>query len=328
VEPLRAPASVFPFLCLLWVLGPFADQAARGVALDAAPALAELWVNPIDLAHQNLAAGRWADRAPSPTDRYTFLKWKTHGSSPGLTVRDSHGRVWSVKQGREAQPEVFMSRLLSAIGYRQPPVYFLPTFSIAEGSRMRTIEGGRFRLADPALTERGEWVWEKNPYVGTKPYQGLLVILVLMNSADLKNSNNSIYDVASPRDNTHRWYVVRDLGISLGATNRFNPGPDKPEKFEQKRFVTGIRNGFVEFADYDAVHSDLVDRRITPADVQWASQLLARLSERQWTDAFVGAGYTPDLASRYIRRIQQKIGEGRALAHMAQSPFSIGPVRP
>ncbi len=328
MEPLRAPASVFPFLCLLWVFGPAADRAAHGVSLNAAPSLTELWVDPVDLAHQNLATGRWADRAPNPTDRYTFLKWKTHGSSPGLKVRDARGRVWSVKQGREAQPEVMMSRLLSAVGYRQPPVYFLPTLTIVEGSRTRTIAGGRFRLADPGLIERGEWVWEKNPYVGTKPYQSLLVILVLMNSADLKNSNNSVYDVASPSDNAHRWYVVRDLGISLGATNRFNPGPDKPEKFEEKRFVTGVRNGFVEFADYDAVHSDLVDRRITPDDVKWASQLLARLSDRQWTDAFLGAGYTPELAGRYIRRIKQKIGEGRALSQMAQSSFSIGPVLP
>jgi hypothetical protein len=325
VDPLRASASVLPFLCLLWVFGPNADRTARGASRGAAPSLTELWVDPVDLPHQNLAIGRWADRAPDPKGHYTFLKSKTHGTSPGLKIRDSRGREWHVKQGREAQPEVVMSRLLSAVGYRQPPVYFLPSFTITDNAGTRTMTGGRFRLADPALTDRGEWVWERNPYVGTKPYQGLLVILVLMNSADLKNSNNTMYDIASPSDGAHRWYVVRDLGTSLGATNRFDPTPNRPEKFEEKRFVTGIRNGFVDFADYDAVHSDLVDRRITPDDVMWTSQLLARLSERQWTDAFVGAGYTPDLARRYVRRIMQKIGEGRQVARM---PLSIGPVLP
>jgi hypothetical protein len=325
VEPQRAPAFVLPLLCLLWVSGPVADRTPRGSTLQAAPALTELWVNPADLGHQNLAVGRWADRAPNPADRYTFLKWKNHGTSPGLSVRDSRGRVWHVKQGREAEPEVVMSRLLSAIGYRQPPVYFLPTFTVADKSGTRTMNGGRFRLADPALTDRGEWVWERNPYAGTRPYQGLLVILVLMNSADLKNSNNSVYDVASPSDGVRRWYVVRDLGTSLGATNRFDPTPNRPEKFEEKRFITGIRNGFVDFADYDAVHSDLVDRRITPDDVRWSSELLARLTERQWTDAFLGAGYSPEVAGRYVRRIKEKIGEGRAVA---RTPFSIGPVLP
>jgi hypothetical protein len=325
VEPLRAPAFVLPFLCLLWVSGPAVDRTPRGSTLQAAPALTELWVDPVDLAHQNLAIGRWADRAPNPTDRYTFLKSKTGGSSPGLKVRDSRGRVWHVKQGREVGPEVVMSRLLSAIGYRQPPVYYLPSFTVVDNSGTRTEAGGRFRLADPALTDRGEWVWERNPYVRTKPYQGLLVILVLMNSADLKNSNNTVYDVASPSDGAHRWYVVRDLGTSLGATHRFDPTPNNPEKFEEKRFVTGIKNGFVEFADYDAVHSDLVDRRITPDDVRWSSALLARLTERQWTDAFLGAGYAPDVAVRYVRRIKEKIGEGRAVA---TTGFSIGPVLP
>jgi len=134
---------------------------------------------------------------------------------------------------------------------------------------------------------------------------------------DLKTSNNSVYDVTRG-GGVERWYVVRDLGTSLGATNRFNPMPNRPEKFEQKRFVTGVRNGFVEFGDYDAVHSDLVDRRISLDDVRWATQLLARLSERQWTDAFRGAGYTPELTGRYVQRILQKIGEGRALAQKAE----------
>ncbi len=54
-----------------------------------------------------------------------------------------------------------------------------------------------------------------------------------------------------------RWYVVRDLGTSLGATGRYDPKPNNPDVFERHPFITGIKDGFVEF-DYHAVHSSLV----------------------------------------------------------------------
>jgi hypothetical protein len=326
VKPQRASASVLSLLLFLWVFGPAGDTAARNVYPQVAASIGELWVDPVDLNQQNLTVGRWgADRAPDPHDQFVFLKTKTHGTNPGMKVRDSRGRIWSVKQGREGSPEVVMSRVLSAVGYRQPPVYYLPSFTVSDSSGVHGAPGGRFRLADPSLTDRGEWEWERNPYVGSKPYQGLLVILVLLNSADLKNSNNSLYDVTLRNDGARRWYVVRDLGTSLGGTHRFDPTPNNPETFERKRFITGIKNGFVEFGDYHAVHSDIVDGRIMPDDVRWATRLLARLTDRQWRDAFLGAGYTPAVTGRFVRRIAQKIEEGRTFQGASRT---IGPVLP
>src|SRR5205814_4652573 len=139
---------------------------------------------------------------------------QTHGTSPGMTVVDPVGRTWHVKQGREGPPEVVVSRILSAVGYHQPPVYFLPSFSIVKAGIVRMEPGGRFRLSVQGLTHRGHWIWEKSPFVGTPPYQGLLVVLVILNSADLKNVNNTVYDVTGHGD-VRRWFVVRDLGTSL-----------------------------------------------------------------------------------------------------------------
>lgn len=324
--PLRAPVSIFTFVLFFCVLGSAAERGARPAAAPSPPLPAELWTDPIDLHQQNLSLSHWgAERAPNPLDQFAFLKLKTHGSSPGMKVRDARGRLWHVKQGSEAQPEVVVSRVLSAVGYRQPPVYFLPSFTVADDSGVHPVVGGRFRLADPSLVDRGEWQWERNPFVGSKPYQGLLVILVLLNSADLKNSNNTLYDVTAPADGARQWYVVRDLGTSLGATNRFAPKPNNAEVFERRRFVTGIRNGYVEFGDYHGVHNDLLIGRITPDDVRWATGLLGRLTDRQWQDAFLGAGYTPTVAGRFVRRIAQKIDEGRALDAWSRS---LAPVRP
>jgi len=277
-----------------------------------APSLAGWWQPPADVSAQNVVDGAWGpENAPSPSDIYTFVRDKkpSAGSSPGLVVTDSRGRRWHVKQGREASPEVVVSRVLSAVGYHQPPVYFLPSFAVAQGREVRTVRGGRFRLSHDGLTSRGHWAWEENPFVGTQPYQGLLVILVLLNSADLKNSNNTLYDLQTPKGGVDRWFVVRDLGTALGEVGRFDPTPNNPTHFDRKPFIVGVRNGFVDFG-YHAVHASLVRERITPDDVRWASGLLSGLTDRQWHDIFRTAGYGAADAERFIRRVTQKIEEG------------------
>ena len=78
-----------------------------------------------------------------------------------MTVVDPQGREWSVKQpypgglDDEAPVEVALSRLLSAIGYHQPPVYYLPTFTLKDDWGTHVEPGGRFRLKDKTLEERG-----------------------------------------------------------------------------------------------------------------------------------------------------------------------------
>jgi len=283
-----------------------------GRSPEPVPSLAELWQAPANVSAQNVVDGVWGrENAPDPSDTFTFVRDKkpSSGSSPGLIVTDSRGRRWHVKQGREAAPEVVVSRVLSAVGYHQPPVYFLPSFAVADGGKVRMERGGRFRLTHDALKSRGHWTWEENPFVGTEPYQGLLVILVLLNSADLKNSNNTLYDLQTPNGGVARWFVVRDLGTSLGEIGRFDPTPNNPTVFERKRFIVGVRNGFVDFG-YHAVHASLVRERITPDDVRWASRLLSGLTDRQWHDIFRTAGYGATDAERFIRRVTQKIEEG------------------
>ena len=64
-----------------------------------------------------------------------------------------------------------------------------------------------------------------------------------------------------------------------------------------------VRKGF---------HGELL-ADITPADVHWTCQRLARLSDRQWQDAFRAGGFAAPAAERFIRRMKQKINEGLAL---------------
>jgi hypothetical protein len=280
----------------------------------------ELWESPRDIASKDLFYGPWGElRAPDPHATFTFRAPKTHGSNPGMTVADEEGRVWHVKQlrpvekqGAEAPVEVVLSRILSAVGYHQPPIFFLPTFTLRDEAGTSVVTGGRFRLAEKSIKDTGHWSWQKNPFVGTPPYQGLLVILLMFDSSDLKNVNNTLYDVKQRGDGPEHWYVVRDLGTALGVTGRVRPKRNNAELFVRQRFIKGVKDGFVEF-NFHGWQQELYHRRITPADVRWASALLAQLTDRQWSDAFRAGGFDTKVADRFIARLHEKIAEGLAL---------------
>jgi hypothetical protein len=280
----------------------------------------ELWQAPRDIAAQDLFNGAWgAASAPDPQSAYRFLRPKRTGVNPGMTVVDDKGRRWSVKQtphddrGPEGPVEVVLSRVLAAVGYHQPPVYLLPSFTLTDTFGARVEPGGRFRLHHPELEERQAWSWQQNPFVGTTPYHGLLVILLMFNSADLKNSNNSVYEHRAADGAIERWYVVRDLGSALGTMTGLRPLRNDPGRFETVPFFTGVERGYVLFGGYSASHQELVRDRITPADVRWASDLLAQLVEAQWHDAFRAAGYERPVAARFIRKLRAKVAEGQTL---------------
>jgi hypothetical protein len=275
--------------------------------------MAEFWREPTNIAAVDVYSGPWGDKyAPDPKAVYKFVRTKTHGNSPGLTVSGPADVEWSVKQGPESHVEVTMSRVLSAAGYRQPPVYYLETMALDHGDWVERATGGRFRPKVKGLKDAGVWSWQQNPFVGTKPYQGLLVILMMFDGTDVKNTNNSLYELKEPIDRVTRWFVVRDIGAALGETGRLAPKIAAPDLFERNRFITGVKNGFVTF-DYHGWHQELVRDRITTGDVRWAANLLSGLADSQWEAAFRAGGFDPQIANRYIRRLKEKIRDGRQL---------------
>jgi hypothetical protein len=137
---------------------------------------------------------------PNPETTFTFVSKKTVGVSPGYAVTDDNGTEWSVKQGLEARAEVVMSRVLSAVGYHQPPVYYLSTWSINGGGAAPQQAEARFRPKHTVLKDEGAWSWHENPFIGTQPYNGLRVLMMILNESDLKDSNNTLYGVTMPGD--------------------------------------------------------------------------------------------------------------------------------
>jgi hypothetical protein len=303
---------------------PFCTPKMQPTAPPWEMSVNELWQSPAApgaqaVATRDLFYGPWGpERTPDPHAVYTFVERKQHGTNPGLTVLDPAGREWHVKQpphtdqGAEGPVEVVLSRVLSAVGYHQPPVYFVPALTVKDVKGTHVEPGGRFRLTEQALKSADTWSWQQNPFVGTRPYQGLLAILALFNSSDVKNENNMLYEVRDPGDGPKRWYVVRDLGTALGETGRLAPLRGNPDIFERQPFILGADEGFIRF-NYHGWHQELF-RQITPLDLAFAADLLEQLTDGQWSDAFRAGGYPSSTANRFIKSLRERIAAARRMS--------------
>jgi hypothetical protein len=286
--------------------------------------LADLWEDPTDLTTRDLFWGPWGQRfAPPAHDTYRVLDVKTTGFSRGFSVEDAHGQQWSVKQGPEAHVEVVVSRILSAVGYHQPPVYYVESWTKVGGPGDPVQGPARFRRKGIGLKEVSDWSWQQNPFVGTAPYGGLLSLLMLLNGTDLKNTNNSLYDVAPTLrvSTARRWYVVRDVGAALGETGKLEPRRGDPVTFAKIGFLQSITDGRVQFT-YRGRHQELV-KDLSTTDLAWMIRLVSRLSDRQWRDAFRAGGYGPSASELFISTIKAKLAESRCTVPRATSTPSL-----
>ncbi len=275
--------------------------------------LAELWIAPQP--GRDLFYGIGGARlAPDPSAVYTVIDIKRTGFSRGYTVKDPHDREWSTKFPPEAPTEVTASRILWAVGYHQPPVYYLSQWNAAHAPSPNPQLPARFREKTPelhGLDAKDPWSYYHNPFVGTREMNGLLVLQAMLGNSDLKDPQNVIYVLREPFESAKRWYVARDLGQSFGRTGVLDAPRGDPAVFEQTPFIKGVEGGKVRF-DYRGRHRVLFEN-ISPGDVRWICRQLQSLTDAQWHDAFRAGGFPPPIAERFIRRMKQKIDEGLSL---------------
>lgn len=277
--------------------------------------LAQLWVEP--KAPRGLYWGVGGKAlSPDPDATYKVIEVKQSGFSRGYTVTGPGEREWSVKFPPEAPTEVVASRLHWAIGYHQPPIYYVIKWTAENATSANPQLPARFREKAPklggvALEDEGAWSYYQNPFVGTRELKGLLVLQAMLGNSDLKDANNARYQLREAIDGARTWYVARDLGHTFGRTGVLSAPRGDLEVFEQTPFIKGIVNGRVKF-DWRGRHDVLFDA-ITPADVRWICGRLQLLTDTQWQDAFRAGAYPPEDAERFIRRMKQKIAEGLAL---------------
>jgi len=283
--------------------------------------LAELWIDPADVQSRDLFYGVGGARlAPDPNTRYEFVSEKRGilSFSRGYTVRDPSGLKWSVKLGAEAQPEVVASRLIWAAGYHQPPVYYVEHWELFRDGKGTAQPGARFRPKLPRYKKRDTWSWQENPFVGTRPFNGLVALMLMLNNWDMIAGNNAIYDSGKEHEGARRWYVAQDVGASFSRLRGswIDGARGDLQGFARQGYIESVDGTRVVFA-WHGPHADLI-RNITVDDVQWIAERLSTLRPEQWEDALRAGGYRGAEASLLLNTLDRRIREARR-------PQALGP---
>lgn len=283
-----------------------------------------LWRAPDDLPARNLFWGPGGAALKPDTSRVTFLKAEQGGYSPKFRVRDGSGREWVAKLGKEAQSETAAVRLLWAIGYQTEINYLIPCVHIQGAPKPRKkvtrCEGDgfanvRFEARPENIERTGQWKWKRNPFVGRRELQGLIVMMGLLNNWDIKDSNNVVLYVPgrTERRVAESLYAISDLGATFGRTGnvpffwRFTRSRNNPKDYSEARFVDKVKGNRVAFR-YGGKNRGLF-KNISVEDARWIGNLLSRLSERQLADAFRAANYNPGEVSLLTGAVRRRINE-------------------
>jgi hypothetical protein len=272
-----------------------------------------LWRDPGDVSSLDLLLGPGGEEMKPDLSSLTFIKEETGGYSKKYRVKDGAGREWVAKIGKEAQPETVANRLLWAAGYVTEITYLAPRVTI-EGKG--TFENVRLEARPENVKRYDEWRWASNPFTGTREFQGLKIMMALIENWDLKDANNRVLALSGAAGDELQ-YVVSDLGATFGKTGGQNSpmallrnikgSRNEPEDYAEDKFIQGVEGGHVRF-HFSGKNSQLM-RGITVEDAKWLGAILSRLTDRQLEDAFRAANYGPEEIRLLTSALKSRINE-------------------
>jgi hypothetical protein len=329
----RAKVALFILLAVSAAVAKEQPKAKQPPQTSAA-----LWSDPGDITSRNLFYGSGGER-DQPHGTMTFLKEDKGGTNPKFDVRDGDGTRWRVKLGVEARPETVAAHLLWAVGYFADEDYFVPSLTVenmpAHLKRGQNLLGPggvihNVRLKRHVKGEKkiGRWKWKQNLFRGTREFNGLRVMMALINNWDLIDENNSIYEESDPPQTR---YLVSDLGSSFGKTGySWNSimSKDNLKAYSHSKFITKIAPDYVDFSVpkrppllyffnlgwfFTIMHTHWIGKHIPRADAKWMGEILAQLSSAQIRDAFRSAGYSPPETEAYAEALEKRIAELKRL---------------
>lgn len=291
-------------------VGVAAKQKKKKQAPQGTPVM---WELPSDISSRDLFLGPGGTNMRPDLRRITFLKEEKGGYSKKYRVRDGSGREWVVKIGKEAQSETSAIRLLWGVGYLTEVNYLVPRVTIPGKGTFTNV---RFEARPQQWDRVGEWRWKTNPFVGTPEYQGLKIMMALINNWDLKDSNNVIIQTGR-NGNAELRYIISDLGATFGHASttpifwRLTRSRNNPSKYVKTKFLEKVKGDRVVL-HFGGKNRGLM-KNLTVRDAQWLSSWLARLSDQQLRDAFRAANYRPDQINMLARAVRERSEELRSL---------------
>jgi hypothetical protein len=326
-----------PAICLLTIALVSAPLQAASPKPVEKQAKAVLWRNPGDIRALDLFYGPGGKKL-EPKLPVTFKKEDMKGTSPKFEVVDAAGTKWKAKLGPEARPETVASRLLWAVGYGANVNYFFPVLKV-EGLPSQLQRGQEFVTPGSEVKavrlqihpgdekkEKEDWSWQKNPFTGTREFNGLRVMMALINNWDLTDNNNASY--TDPSNSRVEVYEVTDVGASFGKTGKsYSEKMSKGnlKAYVHSKFISKVTKKYVDLnfpthppfiytlfeprTWWHQLHQRWIGKHIPRADAKWIGSLLAQLSPQQIRDAFRAGGYTPKEIEAYATAVESRIAQ-------------------
>ena len=318
-------ALAINLLLATYALPDKARKAAHNEGNSSVRKAVVIWREPSDIGTRNLFYGP-GGRAGQPAAPFKFIEEDLDGGSPKFVIRDARGVQWKVKIGDEARPETAATRLMWAVGYFSDLNYYLPRLRVAglpklsRGQKYVSANGVvRGARLERAIKKVDDWSWFDNPFTGTREFDGLRVMMALMNKWDLKQSNNAIYAAGGGEFR----YFVSDLGDTFGKTGGdWTRSKGKPDDYSESRFIDKVTPVKVDLVLHSRppipyavaipyyvkrVRMEKVTDDIPRAHARWIGRWLGRLSNSQIRDAFRAAGYSPQEVDVYAREMRERI---------------------
>lgn len=292
-----------------------------------------LWHDPGNVEALDLFNGQGGAKG-KPEPPFTFEEEDMHGSNPKFDARDAKDKKWRVKLGEEARPEVVASRLLWAAGFYVNDDYVLDSAEIQGLHMKRTnssivkdkVSEARFARKPPGQKKIGIWLWKKNPFTGTKEFNGLRVMMAVMNNWDLKDGNNAVF-----ANKDSEFFLTSDVGATFGTnglswTRARSKG--NIESFKGSKFIDSMTAASVDFATPKPPTATLakslgfsvvnyakragmgwIGQNIPRADAKWMGSILGQLSHQQLVDAFRAGHFPPGDVEAYVNVVETRIQE-------------------
>jgi hypothetical protein len=314
------------------MLGALVVAAPKKASKSAGNGAAVLWQEPVDIASRDMVYGP-GGRDHQPRGPFKFVKEDMNGTAPKMVITDADGTKWKVKLGLETHSETAANRLIWAAGYFADEDYFLPDLQVENipstlhrGDKFiepnGIVHNARLKRYLKGEEKAGNWQWKENPFTGTREFNGLRVMMALVNNWDLKDVNNTVYTYEGKRI-----YMVTDLGASFGTTGfAFTRAESKSnlENYVDSKFIVSVTPSGVDFAvpsrpamvhviqtgDYaNRLKMEWIGKQIPLEDERWIGSILAKLSAQQIQDTFGGAGYSPREVVGFAQVVQQRIAD-------------------
>jgi hypothetical protein len=263
-----------------------------------------------DPAKLDLSAGPGGRGMRPATRGLRLIREEKGGWSKKFRVRDSRGREWVAKIGREAQSETASVLLVWAAGYVTEITYLAPRVTIPTKGAFENV---RFEARPKGVKRLDEWTWKQNPFTGSRELEGLKVLMVMLNNWDLKDQNNVvIYAPGAGKGGAELRYVVSDLGATLGKTGsgplwKLTRSRNNLEDFADSKFIDKVEDGYVNF-HFTGVNSGLFEK-VRVEHARWIGERLSRLTDGQLGAIFRSANYNAAQTRLLTRVIRSRINE-------------------